>query len=283
VTGGAAQADWNQLERITRALALVSVIIYGVGLLVVNAFLFHLGFSDFDLLKPRFILTGMLFLAVISISTVVPIWTSRQIAATVVRQDESLPRKGAKSAFFLVVLVAPVVACIALFESPWPIAARMYVQNFLLGVLIVEPIPGWQVLPKSVRVWFLQREKLASGRSEVRWVYSFYFLLLCIGIAFMGLACVDAFASRVFPFIPAHIGGSEPRNVRLIVSPPHEKALLDLGVPLTDTNSNITKPVELVFEGNDFYLIQKEQPPRGIHGPIFKLEKEIVVSVMTNP
>src|SRR3954447_15752025 len=55
-----------QLTKIAGVAALVT---YTVGLIIVNASLFSLGVSEFELFRPRFIATGALVVAIITMST----------------------------------------------------------------------------------------------------------------------------------------------------------------------------------------------------------------------
>src|SRR5579864_7236998 len=56
-------------EKVTKAAALVLAVSYGLGLVISNQYLAPLGISDFSSLKPKYILTGLWTLLLLTIAS----------------------------------------------------------------------------------------------------------------------------------------------------------------------------------------------------------------------
>ena len=106
-----------------------------------------------------------------------------------------------------------------------------------------------------------------------------YYLILGVGTAYLGLQCVNEFTNRVFLFLPEQLGGGKPRDVRLVLDAPDQEAMRELGLPLTDETHSLTEPVELLFEGSDFYVLQERDPRESIERRIFKVDEDLVLAV----
>jgi hypothetical protein len=57
------------LESITKLSALIAIVAYAVGLIVVNSYLYSLGVSEFDLFRAKFIATGFLAILIVTTAT----------------------------------------------------------------------------------------------------------------------------------------------------------------------------------------------------------------------
>src|SRR5207248_8737724 len=69
------------------------------------------------------------------------------------------------------------------------------------------------------------------------------------------LASVALYGREVFPLIPPKFGGGRPTTVRLSFSPENARVANALGVPLLGPGASVSKPVCLLFEGSESYLL----------------------------
>lgn len=52
--------EWSDAEKVSRLAAFAVLVLYVLGLLTVNIYLYQIGVTDFSVLRTRFILTGVL-------------------------------------------------------------------------------------------------------------------------------------------------------------------------------------------------------------------------------
>jgi hypothetical protein len=70
-----------RLEQLVQNVAVVAAILYVVGLLTTNAYLYSLGVADFSLLRARFVLTGLVTLMPLAIALIGGLYAADEFAA----------------------------------------------------------------------------------------------------------------------------------------------------------------------------------------------------------
>ncbi len=70
----------------------------------------------------------------------------------------------------------------------------------------------------------------------------------------------------IYPIIPEQFGGGEPRQVRILFAKDQADTIKQNGIPtcsLGKLKSNWSKPVSLLFEGSENYLLRLDntRPP----------------------
>jgi hypothetical protein len=112
------------------------------------------------------------------------------------------------------------------------------------------------------------------------WVLGAFVLVIVVGAGYL-----KWFALSVYPQIPEQFGGGQPRVVQLQVAKDAAEDVHLLGIPMLK-GSPITRRVELLFEGGDFYLVRStpkivQQSNARAHVKIktVKLDKTSVVGI----
>lgn len=235
------------LDRIARGLALVGAVSYVLGLVVVNTYLLRLGVADFDLLRPRFVATGLVVL-LLAVGSLLPlliavvngedVWPGRDRAVT-----ENAGRVGG---LVILVLGLPIFLLAGLWDIGFGRALMLY--GFSFGVAAVAALLGLTVASRSfTRAW--------TADQRVGGIVS-----LSVVLALALFFHVGWFARAVYPRIPEQFGGGRPQAATLVIDPALRVDLEELGLGFRDGSEAITD-VAVLFEGSDYLLVAA---PRGL-------------------
>ena len=177
------------LESVLRAGAVIGVILYGLGLMTVNAYLRSYGVHEFGLLQPQYIVTG----AVVALPAVLFAtgWVLVMEGPDDFRRLSTYRR--------LLVFLSPII-----------------VGVLLVSAFIREPVPGIALaLSGSAAVIlgvraFRAVETAADTKSEP--ILSWLPPVVGYGLSFFVATAVyvQVFATNIYDEVPPHFGGSEP-------------------------------------------------------------------------
>jgi hypothetical protein len=267
------------VEQLAKLGAAILVLCYGVGLLVVNSFLLHYGASDFNLFRARFIFTGLLVLTVVGLSTVCPL-AFYHLSRTWFRTPKWFQKKYATIdsvmawdylLIGLVILLIPyVIFRFLLGQSDFGSLEAYWLCGITGGIILL----AWSFrvairggVKKKAGAKVKSRRSNKSQESDIKpkrlsklgenmppyWtVYSM------LGIFFLPYVflMIIYFSQHVFPSVPAQLGGARAQQVQLSIASDAVAELRTLGLPFLSRTSDVTKNINLLFAGEDFYLVQ---------------------------
>ena len=248
------------------------VLLYGTGLLVVNAFLLQYGVADFNLFRARFIFTGLLIAGLIVISTVCPIWSGlllRYYCRTrklPVRPEDKRKRDMQKllvvgSAWIFLFIPFFVIGFLLL--QPLLICLLVYGVFAAFGFLIVWITVPLLRTPKrdktsessqnSVNDTSEHDKTARKNAAEPPWWID-YGSQVALAFVFAFLMVLTA-AKAVLPNVAEQFGGARGHSVQLLISHDSVAGVQQLGIsmnPKMDTTNNL----DLLFTGEDFYVVR---------------------------
>jgi hypothetical protein len=249
------------IESATKAAAGAAAIAYAVGLIVVNYYLLPFGASDFNLFRARFVFTGLLFLAIVAISTGAP-WAALNLM-TLARRGRDAAKKvvGAKRRVAVWLIRVDMILCgLLLLVIPLALFVFVLKQPLLSGVAIYfsAGVAGGIV---GLMLWFVRtphRRPQGAGLfdlgSPLRMKGVMVALLMVFLIPYLAFTLV-LFARQVYPRVPEQLGGARSKPVILLLNPDDQTGLQTLGLE-PDSARAPTAHVDLLFRGDDFYLVR---------------------------
>jgi hypothetical protein len=248
-------------ESMTKAVAFVAIISYAVGLVIVNTYLQQLGVSDFELLRPRFVTTGLLFLFMLAVGAgcpalIVGLWARPE------GQKRARVRRGIVLVGFL---GAPLALFYALTQNEGDSVA-FYGMTAFIGVSTLRP---WI----TRRAWWTRILVLMRGPNHPTDVINSAVGLVLFVVS--GTLALLFFSRATYPDIPEQWGGGKPYYARLIVT---DDAAAELPQLFVKVKGNATEPVRLYFQGSDFYVLSPFSNPGGVKSVV--LSRDDVVGLV---
>lgn len=292
-----ARTGLSELSGYLRLAVELTLVLYVVGLLATNFYLFSLGASDFSLFRTRFVLTGAL--------TLLPLWLCvtelTPASILLVRQTELGYRimtwkdgwqflKGLLFPFFVLWLMCTfgtmsilksltISFILALVSSTGAAVLIMRANDLrLLATLKLDKvditIPIRREKHDGKRA--VDRTNVLKERRFTSATVLAFRLSGMVGIVSGSLLYVllytAIFSMYVYPAIPEQFGGAKPRAARfLFVDNSRQNVeLLGLGV---EGNSGMSIPVEILWQGEEYYLVR---PSDGDDDLTIQLDRSIV-------
>lgn len=261
------------VDTATKLIVCFTILFYIVGFITTNLYLQQFSFSDFSLLKPRFILTGSLVVASLILNfLLISVGYSLFPHYSIKFLFKGNKKFSELGNIFnaLLLIVVPLIACFVFVSKsnanrlsfPNLLSSSLYLYgiNLILGLISVIPFLS-TVIPR--RKLFLPGRKPANLNLRDNYTNLGFLLILYIicGYVYLGL-----FTQVIYPKIPEQFGGGEPRQVRILFAKEQADTIKQNGIPTCNSDklkSNWSKPVSLLFEGSEHYLLRLDntRPP----------------------
>lgn len=184
------------IDTATKLIAFFTILFYIVGFLTTNLYLQQLGFSDFSLLKPRFILTGSLVVASIVLNLLLIssgyLLISRNSIKALFKGKNGFFNKIGEIFNALLLLVIPLGLCFVFVVKSN--AGKLDISELLIGLLwlyginltlgLISLIPLLSIFAQEKKI-FLLKQKGRSLRLQDK--YMNFGILFILYIAFPSL------------------------------------------------------------------------------------------------
>jgi hypothetical protein len=280
----------NLTEGLTKAAGALAIISYASGLVVVNAYLLPYGVSDFNLFRARFVLTGLLVVATLVVATGSPL-AGFLLARSAVRgfpkpllKVGREPRKRSRVAAWFLRIDCAFIA-VLFFVAP-PVIFVMAFGQTLLGSALLYLFAGVTGGILLLAVAYAQGRLKRAEESRTGWPdqngddsrlprWIFYGLLSFFLFPYLYFLATR-FAQEVYPRIPEQMGGGRPQIAQFLVKHDSVAGLSELGVPMSESDSDTTAVLFLLFRGENYYLVQEEATRE-----VFVLQADIVSGLRT--
>jgi hypothetical protein len=281
----------DQIESLSKAVALIAIGLYIIGLLTVNAYLYTLGVSDFSTLKPRYIYTGFVVTLSITITVVSGYFgyklfrNMRRIHRTTTTNGRAATDSESPSILFqLLLLLARAGAGSFLLYLPFALYALaiidareflptrqffvevswIYALSLLIGCLIY--FSAVSVVRRFT--WNVELlEELYAIPSRPLLVYGFV-VVLTILIAYY----LIAFARNVYPAIPEQFGGGKPKIVEFLFEQDVVDGLRQQEIAIPESG-HWSEPMGVAFENETIYVLRLES------GSVIQIDKDVIKAV----
>lgn len=269
------------IESVGKTIVVVVAVLYGVGLFVSNTYLLSYGITDFGLLKPRFVFTGLLFSLSYSL-LVGPIvflirtpWRrlgdgreSGRDVTQVKHEANSHRRRGQINlawllAILLIGLISASSATVLWFGSET--AKFNGTQSHFTNVLV--SIHPWLTFAATIFMSLMAYAKWRVkfvARLQVRRAS-----VATVALVIMVLIHVVVFTRLLYPYIPTQLGGGRTQPIDLYLESSSNSSLP------TQTDGGIR--VELIWQNESLYLI------RSGDGNVWSIRADLVEGVNLTP
>jgi hypothetical protein len=275
-----AALDWANVERLLKVLAGLTLSLYVIGLLSINGYLFHLGTSDFSLVRPRFIYTGALIAFFYAISCLSSLYAVRRWYLYKPWHDKDRGRMSLSGHIRHVrkVLGYWIDILASLLFPPMVYFTFLFITHigpeYLRWTSLIRPIiiyvTGLIVTFVSITVLRVSSKSTQlSGTYRVYYLFSWY-----INIVLWAAVYAAVFMGAIFPVVPEQFGGGEPKEVRLVLKQDSTKGATEVGI-LDTSQTQITGLMSLIYEGSDKYVVRSPE------GHIVTVDKQAVLFVET--
>lgn len=231
----------SRLEQSAKLIAVFVIVSYGVGIMISNMYLATLGLADFDLLRPRAVLSGLWFIVFFAVGVIA---------------EESIQRayklKGIPFTWLLGnVLVAFFGAFffyffVFLFAHAGQHADRALVKAWILMPLLMFVMVGSVVTQVQYAMKEWRRRKTDE---KVGPISAAFFISHCMFALIALVVFASLFITHYYRFVSQEYGGGKPRSVQMAVSDKAASALK--GMSVVTTENLVEGPVELIHETSD--------------------------------
>jgi hypothetical protein len=256
------------LDQVAKAFAVVAVLGYIVGVVVVSAYVYGLGVGVGDLafLKARYIYTGIIVLISICFSTVAP------VAAVLMVRDEFRQTKGRDDLGATVRQMGVVVTAATVLVLPWVMFMFLSSPQFGIADLTQEGAPeaALGLYATSFVAGGIGWAVVAGRGKRVPWYW--VLLALLFGTSYL-LWFVTLVAREVYPNLPEQFGGGAPKTVQMLFDSDELSGAAELGFEFSSSDRRLSESVTLLFEDEDFFIVRIASIP-------IQIRKEAVTALL---
>jgi preprotein translocase subunit SecG len=275
------------LDGLTKAILLTVGILYALGLVAVNAFLLRLGITDFELVRPRFIATGLLMVLPMALSFAIPIfvfpWGKPLIRIDPSRRLRSIGDAGMSVFGLGVIQVLPLLYYVVFALNAPPQMGEGTFNRFILGldlwltalmvslllIFLIAMVSGhWD----GLLVTLGQKPDTATVAERTKAVGLIGLTVLLL-VAFH----VWSFVEAIYPKVPQQFGGGAPVAATLVSDPLAGEVLSALGVSTIGSGAQRI-PASVYLERDDEYVVVLKPG-----GSVVRIGKDLIAAVETEP
>jgi hypothetical protein len=282
---GTADRGKIPIETLVRSVAIVGALFYVLGFLTTNAYLYKLGVSDFSLLRTRFILTGVLTLAPLALALIGGIYAALDV--TVYGSHAGLTTRA--YLWVLADIAFPFALYFILFSvvaenDPVTSARDAALLSAACAVIVLAALAAVAVYRKSERRPLSHLAYRGQPVTYDRFTERFGVpnavvetTIFAVAGVMLILAYIGLFGQYFYPTMPEQLGGGRPRVAQILVSADAVPAVRELGLDVTE-DAPLSPPVELLWEGEESYVIRL---PRPHQGAVVQIARGLVAGVVT--
>jgi len=268
-----------------RSVATVGALFYVLGFLTTNAYLYKLGVSDFSLLRTRFILTGVLTIAPLALALIGGLYAALDV--TIYGSDSGLTTHA--YLWILLDVAFPFALYFVLFsvvaENDVVTSARdAALLSAVCAVIVLAALAALAIYRKSERRPLSHLAYRGQPVTYDRFTERFGVpnavvetMIFAVAGVVLILAYIGLFGQYFYPTMPEQLGGGRPRVAQILVSGDAVPAVRELGLDVTE-DAPLSPPVELLWEGEESYVIRL---PRPHHGAVVQIARGLVAGVVT--
>lgn len=270
--------DW---EKVTKVGVVWFGVMYVVGMLAVQTYLYRIGVTEIAVLRLQYIYTGALAITPVAACTLAPMFafyllrdrTARELAASVRNESRwqrifiAVATSRPTQWFGALVLAAiPLIAIwfgVALRDGGWAglwAAVKIYVVSVAAGMLCLATVLVLSSDPNAAT---------RRDRSPPKLVLAFGPVLFLVAYACLYL---PLFTDYIYTVVPRQFGGGQPEMTRLVFYADKKAFASDLGVPISP-NSNVSEPVKVLMETEKSYVISP------VSNQVTRLSKSLIAGV----
>lgn len=231
----------SRLERTAKPIAVLIAASYGAGIMISNGYLASLGVMDFDLLRPKAILSGLWFIVFLAVGVV----AEESIQRSYGMKDIPLTWRLGNAlvafcgAFFFYFFAF-------LFAHAGQRANRALVRAWILVPLFMFLLVGTTVtaVQYAAKEWRRRKTDRKVGPTSAA-----FFIMHSMWAAIAVVLFAYLFITHFYRFVPQEYGGGRPRSVEIAVSDKAASALKSMSVVTVD--NVVQGPTDLIHETSE--------------------------------
>lgn len=218
----------SQAESLLKVLSLTGIFLYGIGLLVTNTFLSKYGTSDFSVVKPQCIFTGIWTLTILFLAALPGFAV---VIALAYGSGKALSRTIWEALLFIPMCYLASLLALGLFDI-YLGAYGVEAPNF--GALNIG-IPGWRLLLVLMSVFpslFLLRSRTDRSFRTILPLWIGALIPMCLIASFV-------VGYEIFETVRREVGGGEPPSATFFFAPEGKDLVTLLRAQTTRTTTTI--------------------------------------------
>ena len=231
----------TKLEQTAKPIAIVIGVSYGAGVMISNGHLASLGLMDFDLLRPKAVLSGLWFIVFLAVGVVAEESIQRSYMMKEIpftwRLGNALVAFCGAFFFYFFAFV---------FAHAGQHADRALVRAWILVPVFMFVLAGTAVtaVQYATKEWRRRKTDQRVGPTSAA-----FFIAHCMFAAVALVLFASLFIAHFYRFVSQEYGGGKPRSVQIAVSDKAASALKGMSVVTSD--NLVEGPVELIHETSD--------------------------------
>lgn len=285
------------IETLGKLSLLIGALCFICGILVTNIYLRQFGFSEFSLLRTRFILTGAILIFPFTV-LVGMCWAFFLLTSQHKRTVALLPlpnpkgyRRPVRTASLFLILVVCELGFLSLFYEFYLGMNARNIGTALIGVVIAVALAplGFlsffdllviqAVLSKSeINIATLQVPEVNPSEWVVRSPGIINLFSMSVFNVFALMGYLTTFATAIYPRIPEQVGGGQPKIVQFVL---YDDRVPDGMAAGLEVNGLRSSPLPLLWESESMYLVSL--PPAPDHRWPAQISKSLVAGVLIVP
>ncbi len=236
--------DGKAIEQLTKLGTLLTVLMYVLGLLTVNAYLRYLGVSDFSLIKPRYVYVGFWLGFGVALATAVWVRPAGRVLSYLRLQSGEADGKPSRSWMALVTIALWAIA----FAALWRLGAFSLRVRALDAVALTAVCLLLNCLLRQIWLLLNGKRRMRDAR-RVELVAVLALFPLVLGLYIWGFGVV------VYPIIPAQFGGAKGEEIQVLMGDTQAAGqFAALSLPFV-AGQPVSLPVQVLFENDDSYVL----------------------------
>lgn len=285
------------IETLGKLSLLVGALCFVCGILITNIYLRQFGFSEFSLLRTRFILTGAIlifpFAVLVGMCWIFVFLTSKhqRPVALLPMVNPSGHRRPIRTLLLFLALVVYALGFLILFYSYLlgmnirdpgvivflapllAVAASLGILNFL-DLLVIQAV----LSKNEINVAKFQVPNITPSEWVVRspGVVNLFSMSIFNLVALM--AYLTTFATAIYPRIPEQVGGGQPKIVQFVLYEDRVSDGIAAGLEVKGLRSS---PLPLLWESDSMYLVSL--PPAQERRWPAQINKSLIAAVLVVP
>jgi hypothetical protein len=270
--------DWEKAGKVGAAIV---GLLYVVGLLTVNTYLYRIGAAEFSLLKAQYIYTGALTLAPILFCSLSPAYAYFVVRSPAFSKvlDSDPGRSGFQWSFLrlvaspysrwfngIVFALLPLVALVPFVDPAEGLPGRIWTSVQMYWVSAATGLIAFGLFV----VLSAKQSAEKKHKSKVpKPVVAFGALVFFVGYTSWYLSL---FTTHIYTNVPGQFGGGQPAMNRLVFFADKASVALDLGIQMPE-GSTLSAPVSLLFETDKSYVVLVDGKR------VVRLSKDLIAAV----
>jgi len=251
---------WITVQQLTKNLAISAAVLYAIGMLITNEYLFSLGITDFNLIRPKCIITGT-WAVVLMLACCGPALSLDRL-----KDGKITKRQLVKELFagYIVAIGLGLMFCSVL-VTHWSLALA---KGLLLVPLSLAFAPLLYFL-----IWLTLYRGKRPEPSYTRHTATLATMVISPVIATVLIAVF------IYPEVHPALGGGRPQQAKLVLSTDGLVVWRQISGTSFNWQESVTTDLEILCE-NESQIVVRLRNPGAEAGSVAVIDKKLVLAIL---